>query len=71
MKEAYQQAVMESESCTNLRKAMSPPPAEACDTRSLKEKFEKGEAYEEHKRDSKDAEDMSVFESGTTNRLCA
>lgn len=62
MKEAYQQAVMESESCTNLRKASSPPPVDSCDTRSLKEKFEKGETFE--KRDSKDAEDMSVFESG-------
>ncbi|KRT86716.1 hypothetical protein AMK59_1971, partial [Oryctes borbonicus] len=68
MKEAYQQAVMESESCTNIRKAMSPPPAEACDTRSLKEKFEKGEAFDEKKRENKDAEDMSVFDSGISKK---
>lgn len=73
MKEAYQQAVMESESCTNVRKKLSsPPPTDACDTRTLKEKFEKGETYEESKRESKETEDMSVFESGKiTHRVFA
>jgi hypothetical protein len=60
MKEAYQQAVMESESCVNLRKE----PIEICDTKSLKERFEKGELVNEHEAKEKDAEDTEVFESG-------
>jgi hypothetical protein len=59
MKEAYQQAVMESESCVNLRKE----PIEICDTKSLKERFEKGELVNEHEAKEKDAEDTEVFES--------
>ncbi|XP_044261083.1 LIM domain and actin-binding protein 1 isoform X3 [Tribolium madens] len=59
MKEAYQQAVMESESCTNLKKET---PIEVCDTKSLKEKFEKGEVVQERARE-KDAEETEVFES--------
>nr|XP_008196120.1 PREDICTED: uncharacterized protein LOC658955 isoform X1 [Tribolium castaneum]XP_008196121.1 PREDICTED: uncharacterized protein LOC658955 isoform X1 [Tribolium castaneum] len=59
MKEAYQQAVMESESCTNLKKET---PIEVCDTKSLKEKFEKGEVVQERARE-KDAEENEVYES--------
>ncbi|RZC39291.1 uncharacterized protein BDFB_009590, partial [Asbolus verrucosus] len=60
MKEAYQQAVMESESCTNLKKE----PIEVCDTRSLKERFEKGElAKDRAANKEKEGEDLEVFES--------
>ena len=60
MKEAYQQAVMESESCVNLRKE----PIEVCDTKSLKERFEKGELVQEKNAREKDGEETEVFESG-------
>lgn len=62
MKEAYQQAVLEAES---IRKSAPTTPIEICDTKSLKERFEKGEVtsvVEEHRE--KEQEDMSVFESG-------
>lgn len=60
MKEAYQQAVMEAETGSHVKKN---EPIEITDTRSLKEKFEKGEAlFEDHKE--KEQEDMSIFESG-------
>ncbi|XP_063924844.1 F-actin-monooxygenase Mical isoform X9 [Zophobas morio] len=59
MKEAYQQAVMESESCVNLRKE----PIEVCDTKSLKERFEKGELVQEKNAREKDGEETEVFES--------
>lgn len=59
MKEAYQQAVMESESCLNLKKE----PIEVCDTKSLKEKFEKGELVKEHVKE-KENEETEVYESG-------
>lgn len=64
MKEAYQQAVMESESGTNIKRPSSP--VEVCDTRSLLEKFEKGEVYSEESKvvKEKESDDMSVFESG-------
>lgn len=60
MKEAYQQAVMESESCTNLRKE----PIEIADnTKLLKERFEKGEVAKERNARDKDDEE-EVYESG-------
>lgn len=60
MKEAYQQAVMESESCTNLRKE----PIEIADnTKLLKERFEKGEVAKERNAKDKDDEE-EVYESG-------
>ena len=64
MKEAYQQAVMESESGTNIKRPSSP--VEVCDTRSLLQKFEKGEVYSEESKvvKEKESDDMSVFESG-------
>lgn len=60
MKEAYQQAVLEAES---VRKSAPTTPIEILDTKSLKERFEKGEvtSIEENNREQ---EDMSVFESG-------
>lgn len=63
MKEAYQQAVMESESCVNVRKAEK---IESCDTstKSLKERFEKGEMTGEKNEKSKEDEEMEVYESG-------
>lgn len=60
MKEAYQQAVMESESCVNIRKSEK---IESCDTKSLKERFEKGELTHDKNEKNKDDEDMEVFES--------
>lgn len=60
MKEAYQQAILESESASNVKKEV---PIEASDTRSIKNKFEKGEVANNELR-HKETEDMSVFESG-------
>lgn len=63
MKEAYQQAVMESESSSNLKKNVSEK-IEVCDTKSIKERFEKGEvANERLDRDSRNEEE-EVYESG-------
>ncbi|XP_050503092.1 uncharacterized protein LOC114338004 isoform X3 [Diabrotica virgifera virgifera] len=61
MKEAYQQAVIQSESCTNLVKSEK---IESCDTKSLKERFEKGELVIE-REDSRngDSDDTEVFQS--------
>lgn len=66
MKEMYQQAVIESESGTKGKK--SAENIEITDTRSIKERFEKGEAYIEDNQMNKEIEneDMSVFESGTS-----
>lgn len=61
MKEAYQQAVMQSESCANIQKAEEK--IESCDTKSLKERFEKGQLYTE-KEQKGDDEDTEVFQSG-------
>lgn len=62
MKEAYQQAILETESQTKKQTPIDVP-AELCDTRSIKERFEKGELTSEERRE-KEQEDMSVFESG-------
>lgn len=64
MKEAYQQAVLEAET---VRKSAPTTPIEVCDTKSLKERFEKGEitSVEEN---NKEQEDMSVFESGISKK---
>ncbi|KAK5638384.1 hypothetical protein RI129_012679 [Pyrocoelia pectoralis] len=59
MKEAYQQAVVESESGGSLKKEV---PTEIGDTRSIKDKFERGEIVSGEIK--KEAEDMSIFESG-------
>lgn len=61
MKEAYQQAVMQSESCVNLHKADEK--IESCDTKSLKERFEKGQHLTEKVLKTED-EDSEVFQSG-------
>jgi len=66
MKEAYQQAVMESESGAKLRK--SEEVIEAADTRSIKEKFEKGEIQSEERKLSTDPEELEVFQSGITKK---
>lgn len=64
MKEAYQQAVMVSESSSNLRKNISEE-IEACDTKSIKERFEKGEvANEKLDKDTRNEEEEEVYESG-------
>ncbi|XP_072376133.1 uncharacterized protein [Diabrotica undecimpunctata] len=60
MKEAYQQAVMQSESCTNLVKSEK---IESCDTKSLKERFEKGELATEREYRNEDSDDTEVFQS--------
>ncbi|KAJ8969569.1 hypothetical protein NQ314_001690, partial [Rhamnusium bicolor] len=61
MKEAYQQAVMQSESCANLAKSER---IESCDTKSLKERFEKGEPFiEKEIKAGEDEEDTEVFQS--------
>ncbi|CAH1275295.1 unnamed protein product [Diabrotica balteata] len=60
MKEAYQQAVMQSESCTNLVKSEK---IESCDTKSLKERFEKGELATERESRNGDSDDTEVFQS--------
>ncbi|XP_048521770.1 uncharacterized protein LOC109540075 isoform X7 [Dendroctonus ponderosae] len=63
MKEAYQQAVMESESSSNLRKNLSEK-IEACDTKSIKERFEKGEvANEKLDKENRNEEEEEVYES--------
>ncbi|KAF2882830.1 hypothetical protein ILUMI_23342 [Ignelater luminosus] len=64
MKEAYQQAILESESASNLKKEVA---LEASDTRSIKDKFEKGEVANNELR-HKENEDMSVFESGISKK---
>ncbi|XP_074041839.1 uncharacterized protein isoform X4 [Leptinotarsa decemlineata] len=60
MKEAYQQAVMQSESCANLIKSEK---IESYDTKSLKERFEKGETFNEKETKGDDEEDTEVFQS--------
>lgn len=68
MKEAYQQAVMESESSSNLRKNVSEK-IEVCDTKSIKERFEKGEvANERLDRDGRNEEE-EVYESGKLKKI--
>ncbi|KAL1502838.1 hypothetical protein ABEB36_007923 [Hypothenemus hampei] len=62
MKEAYQQAVLESESSTNLRKNLSEK-IEVCDTKSIKERFEKGEVANERNANQRSEEDEEVYES--------
>lgn len=60
MKEAYQQAIIQSESSANLNK---PEKIESCDTKSLKERFEKGEMFNE--RETKTGEEEEeVYQSG-------
>lgn len=61
MKEAYQQAVLEAES---VRKSAPSTPIEVLDTKSLKERFERGEVTSVEETREKDQEDLSVFESG-------
>lgn len=61
MKEAYQQAVIQSESCVNIFKADEK--IESCDTKSLKERFEKGQMVTEREQKAED-EDTEVFQSG-------
>ncbi|XP_018571199.1 xin actin-binding repeat-containing protein 2 isoform X3 [Anoplophora glabripennis] len=59
MKEAYQQAIIQSESSANLNK---PEKIESCDTKSLKERFEKGELFNE--RETKTGEEEEeVYQS--------
>ncbi|CAH2006936.1 unnamed protein product [Acanthoscelides obtectus] len=60
MKEAYQQAVMQSESCANLHK---PEEKIECDTKSLKERFEKGELYSEKEDHRNGDEENEVYQS--------
>ncbi|XP_057671087.1 enolase-phosphatase E1 isoform X15 [Diorhabda carinulata] len=60
MKEAYQQAVMQSESCANLTKAEK---IESCDTKSLKERFEKGELINDKEDRNGDTDETEVFQS--------
>lgn len=59
MKEAYQQAVMVSESCTNLAKEK----IEVCDTKSLKERFEKGDLITSSEDKPRDEDSEEVYES--------
>ena len=63
MKEAYQQAVVESESGGSLKKEV---PVEAADTRSIKDRFERGDVVNSEIK--KETEDMSVFESGISKK---
>ncbi|XP_017774525.1 PREDICTED: myosin-9 isoform X1 [Nicrophorus vespilloides] len=65
MKEAYQQAVMDSEMGANVKKTET---IEVTDTRSLKERFEKGQLQSADSKDKQDGEDMSVFESGISKK---
>lgn len=60
MKEAYQQAIMQSESSANLHKSEK---IESCDTKSLKERFEKGELFQE-KEEQREDEETEVYQSG-------
>lgn len=67
MKEMYQQAVMESESGGKGKK--SPESIEVADTRSIKERFEKGEVFaEDQPNREKETEDLSVFENGISKK---
>ncbi|XP_044726587.1 FK506-binding protein 5 isoform X3 [Chrysoperla carnea] len=67
MKEMYQQAVAESESGANVKKSI--PAAEISDTaKSIKEKFEKGEALVKDEENHKVEEDMSIFEAGISKK---
>ncbi|XP_031330133.1 uncharacterized protein LOC116161072 isoform X3 [Photinus pyralis] len=59
MKEAYQQAVVESESGAALKKEV---PIDTPDTRSIKDRFERGDVVNSEIR--RETEDMSIFESG-------
>lgn len=61
MKEAYQQAVIQSESCANIYKPDEK--IESCDTKSLKERFEKGELFTEKEQKAED-EENEVYQSG-------
>nr|CAI5844399.1 unnamed protein product [Callosobruchus analis] len=61
MKEAYQQAVMQSESCANIHKPEER--IESCDTKSLKERFEKGELYSEKEDTRNGDEENEVYQS--------
>lgn len=61
MKEAYQQAVMQSESSGIIHKPEEK--IESCDTKSLKERFEKGQLVSEKVIKVAD-EDTEVFQSG-------
>nr|CAH7756201.1 unnamed protein product [Callosobruchus chinensis] len=61
MKEAYQQAVMQSESCANIHKPEER--IESCDTKSLKERFEKGELYSEKEDNRNGDEENEVYQS--------
>lgn len=63
----YQQAVMDSETGSKNKKSLDEP-IEMKDTRSIKEKFEKGEVYGDEMLKDKDNEDMSVFESGISKK---
>lgn len=66
MKEAYQQAVLEAESVR--KSAPTTPVVEVCDTKSLKERFERGEVTSVEENREKEQEDMSVFESGISKK---
>lgn len=61
MKEAYQQAVMQSESSANIHKSEK---IESCDTKSLKERFEKGELQNEREQQKTEDEENEVYQSG-------
>ncbi|KAF5280478.1 hypothetical protein FQA39_LY18059 [Lamprigera yunnana] len=63
MKEAYQQAIVESESNTHLKKEV---PVDVTDTRLIKDKFEKGDVVNNEIK--KETEDMSIFESGISKK---
>lgn len=62
MKEAYQQAIMESESSANLRKNLTET-IEVCDTKSIKERFEKGEVANEKTKENRGDDEEEVYES--------
>lgn len=62
MKEAYQQAILET-TTKGPKTPVDVLPSEVCDTRSIKERFERGEITAEERR-QKELEDMSVCESG-------
>lgn len=60
MKEAYQEAVMKSESSVNLKKEE----IQVCDTKTIKERFEKGEIIQEGVKEGKEEDEQEVYESG-------
>ncbi|KAJ8967144.1 hypothetical protein NQ317_001596, partial [Molorchus minor] len=61
MKEAYQQAIVQSESSANLNKSEK---IESCDTKSLKERFEKGEVYNDKvMRQDENDDEAEVYQS--------